>query len=519
MRNRSERLQPGRRSLWWIVLLLLLLLLWLIMAYLRGVWPFSPAAEYPPEAFFMQDQVVVTGSQPDVDAAMAAMPVGMVQLQERLEMDEMLNGQPCPGLPAGGRVVDLYQMTGSDDTVAEVIAAVQNAAGSSGDVTAEPNWLAGAPWEIEGSPWEIEGSPWEIEGSGGGGVAPAALPADYQEQWAWQPPAINLQGGQLPVTGAGVRVGIFDTSPFDAPALGAPPAVQPITWVGQPIPLSLLVLHPQPAATLPAEDEGYAQDLSNHGLFVAGLVYAVAPGSQIELIRVLGSDNRGDLFTLNREMARFISETTQAGVIGTVMNLSLGLRIPPEEADFGLPDQVQSLREILAIARCREIVVVAAAGNHSAGMDTPEPPTLPAAWSSVIGVAASNRANSRACFSNQGDVAAPGGDGNSMAECVPQLAECAGPNCPYALVGPVLMPPAETGYTYWTGSSFAAPLVSGLAALVLEMGQGQMTAADVQAIIECGARPGDRYLGSGVINVRRTLTQCMGLTRGQTGGN
>lgn len=511
MHNRSERLQPGRRSLWWIVLLLLLLLLWLLLAYLRGVWPFNyPAEAYPPEAFFMQDQVVVSGAQAEVEAAIAALPAGMVQLQERLVVDEMLGGQPCPGLPAGGRVIDLYQMGNPDDSVAGVIEAIENAAGSGGEVTAEPNWVAGAPWEIEGSPWEIEGSPWEIEGSGGGGTPPAAQPADYQEQWAWQPEAINLQGADLPVTGAGVRVGIFDTSPFDTPAPGEPAAVMPVSWVGQPSPLSLLVRHPEPAATLPPE-EGSTPDLSNHGLFIAGLVYAVAPGSSIELIRVLGSDNRGDLFTLNREMARFISEAGQMDAIGTVLNLSLGLRIPPEEAGFGLPDQVQSLRDILAVARCREMVVVAAAGNHSAGLDSPEPPTLPAGWRSVIGVAASNQANTRACFSNQGDVAAPGGDGSSMDECVPQLAQCQGPNCPYALVGPVLMPPAETGYTYWTGSSFAAPLVSGLAALVLEMGQGQMTAADVQAIIECGARPGDRYLGSGVVNVRRTLEECMGL--------
>jgi subtilisin family serine protease len=514
MNNRPERLQPGRRSLWWLVLLLLLLLLWLIMAYLRGIWPFSPSADFPPEAFYMQDQVVVTGLQADVDAAMAALPAGMVALQERLVVDDMLGGQPCPGLPAGGRVIDLYQMGNPDNTVAEVIEAVQNAAGTSGDVTAEPNWLAGAPWEIEGSPWEIEGSPWEIEGSSGSSPAPAALAADYLEQWAWQPQAINLPAGQLPVTGAGIRVGIFDTSPFDAPAPGAPPAAQPINWVGQPTPLSLLVLHPEPAATLPPE-ESAAADLSNHGLFVAGMVYAVAPGSNIQLIRVLGSDNRGDLFTLNREMVRFISETGQTDAIGTVMNLSLGLRIPPAEAEFGLPDQVQSLRDILAVARCRHIVVVAAAGNNSAGLDSPEPATLPAAWNSVIGVAASNRANGRSCFSNQGDVAAPGGDGQSLTSCVPQLADCQGANCPYALVGPVLMPPAETGYTYWTGSSFATPLVSGLAALVLEMGQGQLTPADVQAIIECGARPGDPNLGSGVVNVRRTLQQCMGLTRGE----
>jgi serine protease len=229
----------------------------------------------------------------------------------------------------------------------------------------------------------------------------------------------------------------------------------------------------------------------------------------------LGDDNRGDLFTLNRALVDFIGHTVPLQPAGIVLNLSLGLRIPPEAAGFELPDQVQSLRDIMAVARCLNVVVVAAAGNNSARVAAPEPPNLPAAWGSVIGVAASNQGNGRACFSNRGDVAAPGGDGRDPDDgagmCEPRLASCQGPNCPYALIGPVLMPPAETGYSYWTGSSFAAPLVSGLAALVLEQADGRLTPADVQAVIECGARPGGRHLGSGVINVPRTLQQCMGL--------
>lgn len=514
MRNLPQPLQPGRRSLWWIVLLFLLLLLWLILAYALKVWPFNLAAGYPPEAFYVQDQVIVMGSQADVDAAMGSLPAGTMRLEERLEMTPMLNDLACPGLPAGSQVVDLYRMTAPADTVNSMIEDIERAAGTR-DVTAEPNWLTGAPWEIEGSPWEIEGSPWEIEGgSGSSSTAPAAQPADYQQQWAWRPEAIDLQRLRGGLTGQGVRVGVFDTSPFVDPAPGAPAGIQTISWVDQPAPFALTVHHPAPAATLPPESADSPADLSNHGLFVAGLVYAVAPGSSIELIRVLGNDNRGDLFTLNRELVNFIGEPSRVQPAGTVINLSLGLRIPPEEAGFELPDQVQSLRDILAIARCLNIVVVAAAGNNSAAATTPEPANLPAAWTSVIGVAASNQANRRACFSNQGDVAAPGGDGrtaNGPATCIPQLAECKGADCPYALVGPVLMPPAATGYTYWTGSSFAAPQVTGLAALVLEMGGRSLTAADVQAIIECGARPAGPHLGSGVINVRRTLTRCLGL--------
>jgi subtilisin family serine protease len=514
----NYRTQRTTRSRWlWIILLLLLLLLWLILAYFGGLWPFRPAAEYRLESFLIEDQVIVSGPQVAVDAAIGALPPGTVIARERLDLSPMLVGTSCPGLrstapDSGHLVVDLYQITDTGLTLAELIAQIEAFGGA--EVTAEPNWLSGSPWEIEGSPWEIEGSPWEIEGSGTGQILSASA-ADFQEQWAWTAEAIDLYGARERPSGAGVQVAIFDTSPFDQPVPGDPPLFHSISWVGNASdPLRIQVVHPQPAATPAPEEMSRPGGLNNHGLFVAGLVHAVAPASDIQLIRVLGDDKRGDLFTLNRALVEFVGSVVPLRPTGIVMNLSLGLRIPPEEAGFDLPDQVQSLRDIMAIARCLNIVVVAAAGNNSAGAISPEPPNLPAAWSSVMGVTASNQANGRACFSNRGDVAAPGGDGRDPVDraghCAPKLTSCQGPNCAYALIGPVLMPPAETGYTYWTGSSFAAPLVSGLAALVLEQGGGNLSAADVQAVIECGARPGGQDLGRGVINVRHTLERCLG---------
>jgi hypothetical protein len=520
MANRSETKGKNGSRWLWLLLMLLLLLLWLILAYLMGQWPFRAATEFRLEDFLITDQLIVSGPQVAVDAAIKALPpetVRPLEPDERLDLTATLGGTDCPGIrstatASGNLVIDLYQITATGASLAELIAQIESLGGT--EVTAEPNWLSGSPWEIEGSPWEIEGSPFEIEGSGTGHIKPASA-ADFQEQWAWTAEAIDRPGAGERSSGAGVQVAIFDTSPFDQPAPGDPPLLQTISWVRQGGgPLVLNVVHPQFAATPAQERAPRPAGLNNHGLFVAGLVHAVAPASDIQLIRVLGDDKRGDLFTLNRALVNFLSNTDLLTPAGTVMNLSLGLRIPPEDAGFDLPDQVQSLRNIMAIARCLNVVVVAAAGNNSAKVASPEPPNLPAAWSSVIGVAASNQANGRACFSNRGDVAAPGGDGRDPGDrpvrCESKLASCQGPNCPYGLIGPVMMPPSETGYTYWTGSSFAAPLVSGLAALVLEQGGGNLTPADVQAVIECGARPGGRHLGSGVINVRRTLEQCLG---------
>jgi subtilisin family serine protease len=161
---------------------------------------------------------------------------------------------------------------------------------------------------------------------------------------------------------------------------------------------------------------------------------------------------------------------------------------------------------------------VAAAGNDSAASPLPDPPNLPAGWNTGLGVAATNPENQRACFSNQGRLAAPGGDGRGGKEsgggCQPRNTDCQDGNCPMAVIGPILQPPysddTSTAYIFWSGSSFSTPLVSGLAALVFQAGHGNLSADQVEQLILCGCtRTSDPYLGSGVINIRRTLLECM----------
>ena len=92
--------------------------------------------------------------------------------------------------------------------------------------------------------------------------------------------------------------------------------------------------------------------------------------------------------------------------------------------------------------------------------------------------------------------------------------DCQDADCPAAVVGPVILPPYSdenrTGYLFWSGSSFSAPMVSGLAALVMQAGQGQFSPNHVETLIVCGATPtDDPDLGAGIINVRRTLEECL----------
>lgn len=523
--------------------LLLIIGLYLLLAGLFRWWPFQER-RYPAEEFFVQDQVVLAGPRADVEAAVAqATGVSLELLEPMLALDDLGPAvETCSDLP-DDLVVALYRIKGLFPRVTRVVEALNRTpAGMGGTVQAEPNYLSGHPWEPEGSPWEPEGSPWEPEGSPLPNSLPPkrkspknAQPEWFKEQWGLK--QIELAERPVHLKGEGIVVGIFDTSPFQLPN-GVHQQVQHVEWV---TPLAFRidtlnqgsqhmiveVSHPFFAATF-RPSRRKINDVRNHGLFVAGLVNALAPAATLRLVRVLANDNRGDMYTLLRELFKFLKETTaaDAGWDGVVINLSLGVRTPPPEAGFGLPAEVRSLMYMMTAANCLDVVVLAASGNGSAAGEI-KPPELPASMASVIGVGASNQTNGRACFSNRADIAAPGGDGGPritpagepvVNDCVPHSQECSGPECRFAVIGPVLEESPHTGFIFWSGSSFSTPMVSGLAALVLQAGHGAYTPAQVAAILACGATPvpEGEQLGAGVINVRRTLTECL-RQEGETG--
>jgi subtilisin family serine protease len=192
-------------------------------------------------------------------------------------------------------------------------------------------------------------------------------------------------------------------------------------------------------------------------------------------------------------------------------------------------DKVESLQKAVNVAHDRGIVVVAAAGNDSGKDSIPLSPHLPAAFPSVIGVAGSNINRQRSCFSNWGDVSAPAGDGAENPElvarlreaygekkvqesdCMPVVDKCDG-RCAAGLTSLAKhLFDGQIGYAHWSGTSFAAPLVSGLAALIQDQGaKGVLPPptwvppAEVFAAVRCGAPTGD-----GVVDVLASLFRCM----------
>jgi subtilisin family serine protease len=300
-------------------------------------------------------------------------------------------------------------------------------------------------------------------------------------------------------------------------------------------------------------------NVSNHGVFVAGLAHAVAPHSQIHLVRVLNDEGQGTLFWLAEALTGVISTTLRsnqvAGQVGlnkTVINLSLGLDPPENPEDVGItekeldlireqtdaiknsmPSEVRAildglppnstdripivaLETPLAIAYSYGAVIVAAAGNESRTPPAagPEPPLIPARYPPpfVIGVAGSDQGLGRSCFSNAGAIAAPaGGLGPGQTfppACTPPdfthaLNTCSAQgnvDCPYAVVS--FSPSVTTtGYAIWLGTSFAAPQVSGLAALLLEGGGTAQTAYTDMLTIPITIP----NLPKGIIDVQQTV--------------
>lgn len=212
-------------------------------------------------------------------------------------------------------------------------------------------------------------------------------------------------------------------------------------------------------------------DPNGHGTHVAGIVASLrgndqggaglAPGVKILPVRVLDESGSGD----HSDIARGVIWAADHGA--DVMNLSLGG-----------PEDTQVLRQAVAYARSKGVVVVVAAGNSAFQGN---PVIYPAAYADVVSVAASSPGDSRAIFSSYGpyvDVTAPG---LSILSTYP-----------------------GNQYAFLSGTSMAAPYVAAAAALTLES-HPSMSAASVSSRLVSSAQdlgvPGrDDEFGAGMVD-------------------
>ncbi len=230
-----------------------------------------------------------------------------------------------------------------------------------------------------------------------------------------------------------------------------------------------------------------AMDDSRHGTHVAGIAAAITDNSQgvsgvcpectILPIKVLDAAGSGS----STGVANGIRYAADMGA--EVINLSLG-------ADQCAPDMAAAVN----YAYDKNVVLVAAAGNSGAG-ECPFVVAIgtgstsmgyPGALNRVLAVGASDEGDARAAFSSTGpmlDVSAPGVR--------------------------ILSTLPSNRYGVLDGTSMSAPMVAGLAALVIAK-NGQLHPSQVEAIIRSSADdlgdPGrDDQTGWGRINVARAL--------------
>ncbi len=240
------------------------------------------------------------------------------------------------------------------------------------------------------------------------------------QDWKAQRATKNLAvtDAQRTSTGAGVTVAVLDTG-IDA----AHPAFTGrlragYDYVGDDS-------DPDDVATgIDSDRDGVTDSAVGHGTFTSGMVSLIAPQARVMPMRVLDSDGNGNAFVI----AQAIVEATDAGV--NVINLSFGT---DEDSESDL------LTDAIKYAYKRGALVVAAAGNG--GTDEK---SYPAALDTVLSVGALAADDAGlASFSARGGwvgVAAPG----------------------TSVIGPL----PGNRYGEWSGTSMAAPLVSGQVALL-----------------------------------------------------
>jgi hypothetical protein len=318
-----------------------------------------------------------------------------------------------------------------------------------------------APFEGGDAPFEGGDAPFE------GGDAPLAVdPSIVSNTLAGQPAleriGFNWLRQERPdLTGVDVTVLILDTLPVADEVDVAHEYVDFwIDLVGDQSPSAEPPGEPPPPPRIPmAEIHKY------HGVIVASLVRHLSPASTIVAARVLDDQGKGWSTTLIQAILWALSHRKNKTTVNgrrlihdkLVFNMSMGLlRTQAEKAEA-----ICLLHTLDAAARAATLAV-AAVGNDS--WRKPENPVEPAAYgffadtrataAQVIAVAGTDRPAEYAFFSNEGHLAAP---------------------CRHIVGDTGSNSKIQQTYGFstvrWSGTSFATPQVSGLAALLWGAGR------------------------------------------------
>ncbi len=272
------------------------------------------------------------------------------------------------------------------------------------------------------------------------------------------PQGLDFDPGQACVTGDGVVVAVLDTG-VDA---NHPALAKSILSTGVNMRANSWDVR-DIGNGIDDDGDGRIDEMTGHGTHVTGAILQIAPDAIILPVTVLDSDGVGDAFTVTAGIFYAVEEGAQ------VINLSLGSTYDST-----------AIATAVDLAADRGVTLVAAAGNA----DRLTPPEYPAADPGAISVAAVDAKGHKAAFSNYHpsvDISAPGID---LASTYP-----------------------GGRYSTASGTSMAAPLVSGTVALLLDR-QPDRTPASITTILQDTSAPLDLAdpalegkLGSGQLDI------------------
>jgi hypothetical protein len=283
---------------------------------------------------------------------------------------------------------------------------------------------------------------------------------------------------------------------------------------------------------------GHGYPMADHGLFVAGIVHSIAPHARLRLIEVLNERGVGYVDALAYTLRRLGDErAARPDAPPLVINCSLTIVAPlagqltPDPATDDELEQVESiiggeriagrnpteltpdeqalLAELDLLGQALEwifmaaanwnVLVVAAAGNDG-------PPArralaqhearCPAAFATVVGIGALDEAGNSTAYSNKADrqplqgLATFGGGEEPLDAASPRPHRAA---AGHALLGVYTgsfyngagrrRRTNRNGWAWWAGTSFAAPIISGLLAQLVADGSAPSLEAARQQLV------------------------------------
>lgn len=329
---------------------------------------------------------------------------------------------------------------------------------------------------------------------------------DYIKQWHY--PLINLPQAWDTSTGTGAIVAVLDTGVYLAHEDLAANLVAGYDFISE----TSNALDGNGIDSNPDDpgDGGLSGSSSWHGTHVAGTIAAVtnnakgvagvAYGAKIMPLRVLGATG-GSSYDIQQALYYAAGLPNDSGTVPTqrahIANLSLGCQYCFSASEAAVYQQV----------RDAGLIVVAASGNENSGE-----PGYPASYASVISVAATDRFDARAPYSNFGQyvaVSAPGG------------AQQSGPvNGVLSTLVDQSSGSRRSAYAYYQGTSMATPHVAGVAALMVSLRPSLTPTEFEQAISsgsivkDIGAAGRDDFYGYGRIDALKAVQHALLLEGG-----